>query len=132
MPPADVELGELGVIDRHGQAVAVFGVLSVAVVRRQGGQCRPFGFVRPPAGAEAVSQEPRDALRARGLGPDAGEGEADQGRRLDGAADRLRWPEFPSRCAQGARARSSRVLARWPRMLDQLVAPATRDPGWRT
>ena len=86
----DVELGDLGVVDRDGQLVAVLGALGASVVSRQGRQRRPLGLVRLPAGADAVGQEPGDgAVELGGLGPDAGVGQADQRRRLGGAADCL-------------------------------------------
>ena len=89
----DVELGDLGVVDRHGQLVAVLGELGVSVVRGQGGQRRPLGLVRPPAGADAVGQEPGDGpLELGGLRTNAGIRQADQRRRLGRAADCLRGP----------------------------------------
>ena len=69
----DVELGDLGVVDRDGQLVTVFGRRGAAVVGRQGGQRGPLGLVGLPAGAGAVSQQPGDGAVELGcLRPDAG------------------------------------------------------------
>ena len=82
----DIELGQLGVVDRHGQPVSIFGKLRVSVEGRQCGQSRPLGLVRPPAGAGAVGEQPADrAFELGRLGPNASVRQAHERGRLGGA-----------------------------------------------
>ncbi len=90
---AHVQLGQLRVIDRHRQPVAVFRELSLSVICSECRHGRPFGLVRPPARADAMRSQVRDRpLKFVCPGANACVRQTDECGRLDRAANGLRLP----------------------------------------
>ena len=131
----DIELGDLGVVDRDCQLVAVFGKLGAAVVTtpvRRAPAPWPCGAAsRCRCGEPAASR--RRPSSSCCLRPNPGVCQADQRGRFGGAADRPgTFALNPSTFGAGRPGAVASVFARGARMPMHLVGQRSRDRGWRT